>query len=163
MSNEKSFNDGSIFDRLKKVRKNAGLSQEVFAEKIGIKQNSYSEIESGKREPSPPIISTIAYRFAINEDWLKTGKGEMFEAPKNISLHRRILAAEVRFAPERPSESVFEPISDYRIPDDSELAEIVDILVNDLPEDKPLILNLLRSRKGAKVALEAFKEPLKEG
>jgi len=162
MSNEKSYNDGSIFNRLKKVRKSAGLSQEVFAKRIGIKQNSYSEIESGKREPAAPIIATIAYRFAINEEWLKTGDGEMFEAPKNMSLHRRIKAGEVKFAPERSQDSVFENLAGYRIPDDPQLAEIVDILVNDLPEDKLLVLNLLRNRKGAKVALEAFKKPLKE-
>jgi transcriptional regulator with XRE-family HTH domain len=81
MSIKKSHTDENIFSRMKSVRKHAGLSQALFADKIGLKQSSYNEIENGKREPSEPIITAIAYRFQINEEWLKSGEGDQFKTP----------------------------------------------------------------------------------
>lgn len=78
MSTTKSDTDNEISKRLKVLRKETRLTQTAFAEKIGIKQSSYNDIETGKRAPSQPIISSVVYRFAINEEWLKTGKGAMF-------------------------------------------------------------------------------------
>ena len=43
----------SVFsDRLKELRKKNRLTQKELAEKIGIKQNSYSDWETGKNEPN---------------------------------------------------------------------------------------------------------------
>ncbi len=68
-----------MFDqRLKEIRKHFRLTQGEFAEKLGIGQSAYSNYESGIREPSITMISTIVTQFSINSTWLLTGTGEMF-------------------------------------------------------------------------------------
>lgn len=65
-------------DRIKKIRANAGLTQEQFAEKLGLKRNTIATYESGK-EPMPTVIVSICREFNINRKWLETGDGEMYK------------------------------------------------------------------------------------
>jgi len=64
--------------RIKKLRKELVLTQQAFAERIGLKQNSIALIESGKRNISTQAILSICREFNVNEKWLRTGSGEMF-------------------------------------------------------------------------------------
>ncbi len=64
--------------RIKKLRKELVLTQQAFAERIGLKQNSIALIESGKRNISTQAILSICREFNVNEKWLRTGAGEMF-------------------------------------------------------------------------------------
>lgn len=64
--------------RIKKLRKTLDLTQQAFAERIGLKQNSIALIESGKRNISQQAVLAICREFNANEEWLRTGKGEMF-------------------------------------------------------------------------------------
>lgn len=72
--------------RIRKIRKTLDLTQQVFAEKIGLKQNSIALIESGKRNTSDQTIFAICREFNVNEEWLRTGKGEMFNPSPNSVL-----------------------------------------------------------------------------
>lgn len=65
-------------DRLKKLRKELNLTQQAFADKIGIKRNTIANYEVGRNEPIDAVISLICREFDVNEEWLRTGKGEMF-------------------------------------------------------------------------------------
>lgn len=65
-------------DRIKQVRQAAGVSQAVFAEKIGLSRNYVAMLEIGQREPSDRTISDICRVFGVNRDWLVTGEGEPF-------------------------------------------------------------------------------------
>ena len=56
--------------RIKFLRKNSGLTQEKFAERIGLKQNSIALIESGKRNISDQTILSICREFGVREEWL---------------------------------------------------------------------------------------------
>ena len=64
-------------DRIRKIRKEAGLTQEKFAEILGLKRNTIATYETGKSEPMGNILKSICREFGINEEWLQTGKGEM--------------------------------------------------------------------------------------
>lgn len=64
-------------DRVKQIRKDAGLTMEQFGEKIGMKKASVSLIESGRNNPSDSAIKMICREFHVNEEWLRTGEGEM--------------------------------------------------------------------------------------
>lgn len=64
-------------DRIKKIRKEAGLTQKEFAERLGIKQNTVATYEMGRIGISDAIIISICREFNINEEWLRTGTGEM--------------------------------------------------------------------------------------
>mgnify|MGYP000726783181 CR=1 FL=1 len=50
-------------DRLKTLRKEKKLTQKELAEQIGIKQNSYSDWETGKNEPSLENIVKLTKIF----------------------------------------------------------------------------------------------------
>ncbi len=62
-------------DRLKKVRKSLDLTQQEFADRIGIKRNSYANYETGRNIPIDAIILSICREFKVNEEWLRTGTG----------------------------------------------------------------------------------------
>lgn len=66
-------------DRLKKIRKSLDLTQQEFADRIGIKRNSYANYEIGRNTPIDAIILSICREFNVNEEWLRIGKGEMFK------------------------------------------------------------------------------------
>lgn len=53
------------------------LTRTKFAETIGISPAYVSQICSGVRVPSDRTISDICRLFKVNEDWLRTGNGEM--------------------------------------------------------------------------------------
>ena len=60
-------------DRIKEVRKENNMTQVVFAERIGLKQNSLAQIEMGNRTPSNPVIKAICREFHISQAWLEEG------------------------------------------------------------------------------------------
>ena len=62
--------------RIRELRKLLGLTQAEFADNIGLKQSSLSNIE--RNGPTEQIIKSICSIYHVNEDWLLTGKGEIF-------------------------------------------------------------------------------------
>ena len=76
-------------ERVKELRKALGLSGEKFGEKIGLKRNSLSQIETGKNNLSEQNILAICREFNVNEEWLRTGSGEMF---KDMTLDEEIIS-----------------------------------------------------------------------
>lgn len=65
--------------RIRAVRVNAGLSQESFAKRIGLTKNYVSLVETGDRNPSDRTILDICREFNVNEQWLRTGEGDMMQ------------------------------------------------------------------------------------
>ena len=65
-------------ERLKKLRKELDMTQQEFAEGIGIKRNTIATYESGRNEPIDAVISLICTKYNVNENWLRTGEGDMF-------------------------------------------------------------------------------------
>lgn len=63
-------------DRIKQVRKEHKLTQVEFGEKIGVKGNTVTGYETGLRNPTDAVILSICREFNVNEEWLRTGKGE---------------------------------------------------------------------------------------
>lgn len=70
-------------DRIRKIRKDADLTQEKFAERLGIKRNTVATYETGKSEPMDNIIVSICREFNVNREWLLTGKGDMYDVPED--------------------------------------------------------------------------------
>lgn len=65
-------------ERIKDLRKELGLSQTVFAEKLGLTKNYISLIENGQRNMSAQSIKVLCSLYNVNEDWLRNGSGDMF-------------------------------------------------------------------------------------
>jgi transcriptional regulator with XRE-family HTH domain len=68
----------NILDRIRLVRKTLGIKQGEFARRIGLTQTALSMIELGKTALTEKNIKLICATFAIDENWLRTGNGEMF-------------------------------------------------------------------------------------
>ena len=49
-----------------------------MADIFGVKAGTVTSWETGIREPSDAIIKSICREFDVNEEWLRTGEGEMF-------------------------------------------------------------------------------------
>lgn len=72
-------------ERLKALRKALGLTQEQFAERIGVKRGAIANYEIGRNTPVDAVFSLICKEFNVNGNWLRTGSGEMF-APAPSSM-----------------------------------------------------------------------------
>lgn len=70
-------------DRIRKIRKDSGLTQEKFAEKLGIKQNTVASYEMGRIGVSDSVIISICREFGVNENWLRTGNGEIYKTTED--------------------------------------------------------------------------------
>ena len=69
----------NVKERIKKIRRELNLTQQEFAERIGIKRNTIANYETGRNDPVDSVISLICREFNVREEWLRTGEGEMFK------------------------------------------------------------------------------------
>lgn len=76
-------------EHVKEIRKALGLTLEKFGEKVGVGKTAISNIEKGNRNLTEQMIKSICREFNVNEEWLRTGTGEMF-----VSLTRNELIAD---------------------------------------------------------------------
>lgn len=76
-------------DRLKELRKELGLTQEKFAERLSMKRNTIATYEIGRNEPIDAVITLICREFNVSEAWLRNGTGDMFlPADRNTDIAR---------------------------------------------------------------------------
>jgi len=68
----------NTLDRIRLVRKTLGLKQGDFASRLGLTQTALSMIELGKTSLTDKNIKLICATFAVDENWLRDGSGEMF-------------------------------------------------------------------------------------
>jgi transcriptional regulator with XRE-family HTH domain len=65
-------------ERLKRIRKELKLNQTEFARLIGLRQTALSMIEVGTTPLTGKNVKLICATFGVNEQWFRTGAGEMF-------------------------------------------------------------------------------------
>jgi transcriptional regulator with XRE-family HTH domain len=68
----------TINSRVRELRKSLKLNQRTFGAKLGLKNNSLSQIESGVNNVTERLIMALCREFGANESWLRTGEGTMF-------------------------------------------------------------------------------------
>ena len=66
-------------ERLKKLRKTLDLTQQKFADRLGVKRNTVGQWECVINAITDQVVFSICREFDVNEEWLRTGEGEMFE------------------------------------------------------------------------------------
>ncbi len=69
----------SVGERIKQLRELLGLTQTEFASRIGITYKMLGLYERGKYEPPEKVLKLISSTFGVSYEWLKEGKGEMWE------------------------------------------------------------------------------------
>lgn len=70
----------TINSRFKMLREACNKSQEELGKAIGISKSGISDIENGRRRVTEQHIIMLRNwsEFSVNEEWLRTGQGEMF-------------------------------------------------------------------------------------
>ena len=63
--------------RLKSIRKEAKMTQEQFAQAIGISRNFLAIAETSDRQLGKHVITEMCRKFGISENWFYTGEGDM--------------------------------------------------------------------------------------
>lgn len=80
----------SINERVKALRKALKLNQTDFGKRIGMKQTSISSMELPNATVTEQNIRIICATFGVNEAWLRTGTGEMFNTSETDDLFAQL-------------------------------------------------------------------------
>ncbi len=75
-----------IGERVRQVRSHFNMTQKAFGSKITVAQTYLSQIEKGDRDVTEKILKIICHEFNVSEEWLRTGRGEMFVQTESFSL-----------------------------------------------------------------------------
>lgn len=118
----------SVGSRIKELRKaqKPPITQQEFADRVGIKQSTVATYEADRNVPSDAVISLICREFNVREAWLRDGTGEMFEvkpraeelgelvrkllADRPESFRSRLITSLLRFEPNSPEWQILENI-----------------------------------------------------
>lgn len=87
-------------ERIKLLRRFLNLTQQEFADRIGVKRNTIANYETGRNDPIDSVVSLICREFGVNETWLRTGEGDMMDpqadnALENLAREKGLSQAEV--------------------------------------------------------------------
>lgn len=63
-------------ERLKVIRKESGLTQKGFAERLGVDRTLIVKWENGERSIPTPQMKLICSEFNVRLEWLRDGEGE---------------------------------------------------------------------------------------
>lgn len=64
--------------RVYDLRKQLNLTLEKFGEPLGVTKTAISRIEKEERTITDQMAKAICREYGVNEEWLRTGKGDMF-------------------------------------------------------------------------------------
>ena len=76
----------TINERVKILRKELKLSQTEFAEKLSVSRDVINNIENNRAELKEHFIKFMCKEFDVNENWLRTGEGEMFKIDRETEI-----------------------------------------------------------------------------
>lgn len=110
---------------MREARKARGLSQQALADKVGMKQPSLSQLESGESHRTT-FLPQIAAECRVSALWLETGKG-----PRDVDATFSGTAAPGSLNLTAETASEFQMLLVYRSANERE-REALDNLVNEL-------------------------------
>lgn len=79
-------------ERIRQIRNNAHLTQEKFAERLGIKRNTVATYETTEKIPMDSIITSICREFNVREEWLRHGTGEMYNELSGNDIYMKAVS-----------------------------------------------------------------------
>lgn len=116
----------SVGSRIKELRNSLDLTQQKFADRLGIQRGIIGKYEVDVSAPSDAVISLISREFNVREAWLRDGTGEMLEvkpraeelgelvrkllADRPESFRSRLITSLLRFEPDSPEWQILENI-----------------------------------------------------
>lgn len=116
----------SVGSRIKELRNSLDLTQQKFADRLGIQRGAIANYELERNVPIDAVISLICREFNVREAWLRDGTGEMFDvkpraeelgelvrkllADRPESFRSRLITSLLRFEPDSPEWQILENI-----------------------------------------------------
>ena len=116
----------SVGSRIKELRNSLDLTQQKFADRLGIQRGAIANYELERNVPIDAVISLICREFNVRESWLRDGTGEMLEvkpraeelgelvrkllADRPESFRSRLITSLLRFEPNSPEWQILENI-----------------------------------------------------
>lgn len=117
-------------ERIRELRKHLNMTMDEFGARIGLSKAAISLIEGGRNGARDQTVFAICREFGVNEHWLRTGEGEMFEQTRETVLDR--LAAE------------------YSL--DKELVSVIENFLDLSPQERTAFLTCMRKVFGGPTA-----------
>lgn len=74
--------NSSGFPHLRQLRTDIGMTQEAFAESIGISKTTYNNYETGAREPRSDFWEKVSREYNVTVDFLLGLSNEKHNSPK---------------------------------------------------------------------------------
>ena len=65
-------------ERVRTLRKELSLTQSDFGKRVGVGKTAISKIEKNENSLTDRMFNSIRREFNVNEDWLRSGDGDMF-------------------------------------------------------------------------------------
>lgn len=98
----------TINERIRALRKELGMNQTEFAERIALSQSHLTSVELGKKSVTDRTIKLICVEFGISEDWLRTGSGSMYTVDDAENDRFRQAAAGIEMADDKRAMAALE-------------------------------------------------------
>lgn len=73
-------------ERIRKVRQTLGLTQTEFGKRIAISKSYIAGMELGDKKVNDRAIRLISMEYNINEHWLRTGEGSMYNESADVAI-----------------------------------------------------------------------------
>ena len=70
----------TIGERISELIRKLKITRLRFGSEVGLSSSAVSKLCQGDNIPSPSTIKSICRTYNVNETWLTTGEGEMFNA-----------------------------------------------------------------------------------
>jgi transcriptional regulator with XRE-family HTH domain len=86
----------TVNNRVKLIRESLKLSQVQFSRVLSLSSGYLAGVETARRKVNDRLVKLICSAFKVNEKWLKSGSGEMFnrgpdtEFTKLVSLYKEL-------------------------------------------------------------------------
>ena len=124
-------------ERIKKLRKALALTQQEFANHLGIRQNTIAKYETNRGTPTRAVIALICREFRVNEEWLRTGSGDMFQ--------------------QEPKDELDRLVTEYGLP--QEFRTLAEEFLDLKPDERKVVLGFVQ-KLAAKLTAESTAEPV---
>lgn len=124
-------------ERIKAIRKEKGITQQKMAQDLNIGQSMIANIENGARDPSDRTIADICRVYDVNEIWLRTGVGEMFQPRTREEEITDFLADVLRDQPESLRKRLVLSLSRLTPEQWDLLDQLLDQIMEDIKKDRP--------------------------
>jgi transcriptional regulator with XRE-family HTH domain len=137
---------GEIGIRIKKIRREKGLTQDFFGQMIGVKGPAISKYEKGDQEPGILALVKIAELGNVSLDYLITGSGPGQTLPPADPVELLIFSnpQTVEKIKDRLRSEVCEEITPYKQALPADQQQLLDAWQHASPEIKGAALTILK-------------------